>query len=52
MQNGIPNRDTDCILEIEVQEPEGEKGMISFFYQKSTYKKFWSYAHPFSKKQK
>jgi len=22
--------------------------MISFFYQKSTYKKFWSYAHPFS----
>lgn len=26
--------------------------MISFFYQKSPYKKFWSYAHPFSIKTK
>jgi hypothetical protein len=34
------------------KKPEGEKGMISFFYQKSPYKKFWSYAHPFSIKTK
>jgi hypothetical protein len=26
--------------------------MISFFYQKSPYKKSWSYAHPFSIKTK
>jgi hypothetical protein len=26
--------------------------MISFFYQKSPYKKFWSYAHTFSIKTK
>ena len=48
MQNGIPNGDTDCILEIEVQETGRRKRNVSFFYQKSPYKKFWSYAHPFS----
>jgi hypothetical protein len=48
MQNGIPNRDTDCILEVEVQETGRRKRNDFVLLSKITIQKVLELPTPFS----